>query len=74
MYGLLGSGNIWSRYNYLKIWNPRAQRNQNIEQIVQNKILAIQITYQKFLYIYSKTFPKYLHGTWSLLNVLMILA
>ncbi len=26
----------------------------------------------KFWYIYSKTFTKYLHGTWSLINILMI--
>ncbi len=26
----------------------------------------------KFLYIYGKTFTKYLNGTWSLLNILMI--
>ncbi len=26
MYGLLGSGNIWPRYNYLNIWNLRVQK------------------------------------------------
>ncbi len=26
MYGLLGSDNIWPRYNYLKIWNLRVQK------------------------------------------------
>ncbi len=26
MYGLLGSNNIWSRYNYLNIWNLRVQK------------------------------------------------
>ncbi len=40
--------NIWPRYNYLKIWNPRVQRNQNIEKIsfkvVQIKFLANHIT------------------------------
>ncbi len=52
MYGLLGSDNIWSRYNYLKIWNLREQKNQNIEKItfkvVQMKSLAMHITDQKW--------------------------
>ncbi len=39
---------IWSRYNYLKIWNLRVQKNQNIEKIVvQMKVLAMHITNQK---------------------------
>ncbi len=38
MYGLLGSDNIWPRYNYLKIWNLRVQK------IVQMKFLAMHIT------------------------------
>ncbi len=33
---------------------------------INNKTLYI------FLYIYGKTFTKYLHGTWSLLNILTI--
>ncbi len=33
MYGLLGSDNIWPRYNYLKIWNLMVQKNYNIEKI-----------------------------------------
>ncbi len=54
-----------------------AKQNQNIEKIafkvVQMKFLAMHITNQKLSwYIYSRTFTKYLHGTWSLLNVLMI--
>ncbi len=52
MYGLLGSDNIWSRYNYLKIWNLREQKNQNIEKItfkvVQMKSLVMHITDQKW--------------------------
>ncbi len=44
----LGSDNIWPRYNYLKIWNLRVQKNDNIEKIafkvVQMKFLAIHIT------------------------------
>ncbi len=51
MCGLLGSGNIWPRYNYLKIWILRVQKNLNIEKIVfkvvQMKFLAMHITNQK---------------------------
>ncbi len=78
MYGLLWEDNICPRYNYLKIWNLRVQKNQNTEKIafkvVQMKFLAMHITQKqiKFWYIYSRTFTKYIHGTWSLLNVLMI--
>ncbi len=47
-WSLLGYGNIWLRYNYLKIWNLRVQTNQNIEKIaykvVQMKFLAMHIT------------------------------
>ncbi len=49
MYGLLWLDNIWPRY--LKIWNLRVQKNQNIEKIafkvVQMKFLAMHITNQK---------------------------
>ncbi len=42
---------IWLRYNYLKIWNLREQKNLNIEKItfkvVQMKFLAMHITNQK---------------------------
>ncbi len=52
MYGLLWSDNICLRYNYLKIWNLRVQKNQNIEKItfkvVQMKSLAMHITNQKW--------------------------
>ncbi len=51
MYGLLRSDNIWSRFNYLKIWNLRVQKYINIEKIafkvVQMKFLAMNITNQK---------------------------
>ncbi len=50
MYGLLWQDNIWPRYNYLKIWNLRVQKNQNIEKItfkvVQKKFL-MHITNKK---------------------------
>ncbi len=52
MYGLWYD-NIWLRYNYLKIWNLRVQKNQNIEKItfkvVQMKFLAMHITNQKYI-------------------------
>ncbi len=51
MYGLFGYNDIWVRYNYLKIWNLRVQKNLNIEKIalkaVQVKSLAMNITNQK---------------------------
>ncbi len=80
MYGLLWLDNIWLRYNYLKIWNLRVQKYSNIEKIafkvVQMKSLAMHITNKKnkFRYIiyWYRKFIKYLHGTWSLLNILMI--
>uniref|UniRef100_A0A9J7YX90 Cationic amino acid transporter 2 n=1 Tax=Cyprinus carpio carpio TaxID=630221 RepID=A0A9J7YX90_CYPCA len=44
-------GTIFGRDNYLKIWNPRVQKNQNIEKIafnvVQMKFFAMNITNQK---------------------------
>ncbi len=51
MYGLLGQDNIWLRYNHLKIWNLRVQKNIYIEKIafkvVQIKFLSMHITNQK---------------------------
>ncbi len=47
MHGLLGSDNIWPRYNYLK-------KNLNIDKItfkvVQIKFLAMHITKQKLYF------------------------
>ncbi len=58
MHGLLGSDNIWSRYNYLKIWNLRVQKNLNIEKItfkvIQMKSLAMHITKQKLVFLYLR--------------------
>ncbi len=52
MYGLLWLDNIWSRHNYLKIWNLRVQKNHNIEKmafkVVQIMFLAMHITNQKW--------------------------
>ncbi len=61
MYGLLGSDNIWPRYNYFKIWNLRVQKHLNIEKIifkvVQIKFLLMHITNQKlFCEIFAKKF------------------
>uniref|UniRef100_A0A671Q1S9 Interferon-induced protein 44-like n=1 Tax=Sinocyclocheilus anshuiensis TaxID=1608454 RepID=A0A671Q1S9_9TELE len=43
--------NIWLRYNYLKIWNLREQKNLNIEKIafkfVPMKFLAMHVINQK---------------------------
>ncbi len=51
MYGLLWYDNIWLRYNNLKIWNLRVQKNRDIEKIafkvVQMKFLSMHITNQK---------------------------
>ncbi len=40
MYGLLGSDNIWPRYNDLKIWNLTVQKNYNIEKI-ENRLKVV---------------------------------
>ncbi len=54
MYSLLWLDNNWPRYNYLKIWNLRVQKNLNIEKItfkfVQIKFLAMHITNQKLCF------------------------
>ncbi len=51
MHGLLGKDNIWLRYNYLTICNPRVQNNLNIEKttskVVQMKVLAMHIINKK---------------------------
>ncbi len=56
MFGLLGSDNIWPRYNYLKIQNLRMQKNpeantekgkKKANKVVQMKFLAMYITNQK---------------------------
>ncbi len=46
MLGLLGSDNIWPKYNYLKIWNLRVQKKNTVKiafKIVQMKFLAMYI-------------------------------
>ncbi len=77
MYGLLGYNNIRLRYIYLNICNLRVKKNLNIEKlafkVVQMKFLAMHITNQKLSFdIFTVGNFKYLHGTWSLLNIQMI--
>ncbi len=79
MYGLLGLDNIWLRDNYLNIWNLRVQKNLNIEKIAFNKVVqmksfAMHITNQKLRFdlFTDWKLTKYLHGTLSLFNILMI--
>ncbi len=67
MYSLLGQDNIWSKYNYLKIWNLRVQKNLNTEKIdfeaVQMKFLAMHITNRKLSF--------YIFMVRDLLNIVM---
>ncbi len=70
--------NIWPRCNCLKIWNLKVQKKRNIEKIsfkfVQMKSIAMHITNKKRSFDIFKVgnLAKYLHGTWSLHNILMI--
>ncbi len=48
MYALLELDNIWSRYNYLKIWNLRGTKKKDIAfKVVQIKFLAMHIMNKK---------------------------
>ncbi len=48
MYDLLGSENIWPRYNSLNILNLRVQKkNRNIEKFAFKDVRAMHITNQK---------------------------
>ncbi len=75
MYGLLGLDNIWSRYNYLKIWHLIVQKimMKITFKVVQIKSLGMHITNQKLSFdIFTVgNLQKYLNVTWSLLNILM---
>ncbi len=70
----------WTTKPVLQLFeNLESEKNLNIEKIafkvVQMKFLAMHITNQKWsfdIYIYGRKFTKYLNGTWSLLNILMI--
>ncbi len=74
MYGLLGSDNIWPRYNYLESEHLQKNKIEKIDfKVVQMKFLVMHITNQKLSFdIYGKKFTKYLHRIWSLLNILII--
>ncbi len=71
---------VWVCYDrtifgwYTTIWKSGIWGCKKITfKVVQIKFLAMHITNQnEFLYIYGKKFTKYFHGTWSLLNILMI--
>jgi len=52
---------IWPRYNYLKTWSLRVHWCSRLCCIHSQNI-----------YIHGRKFTKYLHGTWSLLNILKI--
>ncbi len=55
-------GQYLAKIQLLKIWNLRVQKNLNIEKmhiLIRNSV-------------HGRKFFKYLHGTWSSLNVLMI--
>ncbi len=58
---------MWPRYNYLKIWNLRLQKNLNVEEIafkvVQMKFLAMHITNQKLSFD--------IFTVWNLQNIFM---
>ncbi len=59
-------------YIYMWPWTTKPVIRVNFK-VVQIKFLAMHITNQKLSFdIYSRKFTKYPHGTWSLLNVLMI--
>ncbi len=69
MYGLLLLDNIWKS----GFWECKKIYILRKSKVVQMKFLAMHITNQKFSFdIYSKKCTKYIHGTWSLLNILMI--
>ncbi len=42
---IIWKDNIWLRYNYLKIWNLRVQKNLNIEKIT---FKVVQMKFLKF--------------------------
>ncbi len=51
------------------IWGCKKKNLINIEKIA---FKFLQMKFWYIWYIYSRKFTKYLHGTWSLLNILMI--
>ncbi len=76
MYGLLGS-DLAEIQLFENLESEGAKEIKILKEIafkiVQMKFFAMHITNQKLSFdIYSRTFTEYLHGTWSLLNILMI--
>ncbi len=71
---------IWQYLAEIQLFEnleSESAKNLNIEKIifkvVQIKFLAMHITNQKLSFnSYRRKITKYLHGTWSLLNILMI--
>ncbi len=64
-------------FEYLESEGAKKSKHwENRFYICPNEVFsnAYSLSKRKFLYIYGKTFTKYLHGTWPLLNVLMIFA
>ncbi len=55
------------------IWGRKKKKNITILR-KSNPVLRnpCYLSKMKFWYIYGDTFAKYLHGTWSLINVLMV--
>ncbi len=51
----------------MKIWNLRVQKMLRLIKSLLKLPLKTM-----FLYIYGRKYTKYLYGTWSLLNILMI--
>ncbi len=63
MYGSLGEDNIWPRYNYLKIWNLRVQKNQKIQKI------AFEVVQMKFLLVMHITNQKLSFDIFTVVNL-----
>ncbi len=82
MYGLLGQ--YWTEIQLFENLESEGTKKSKYLQnrlikadwafkVVQIKFLTMHFTYQKFKFnIYGRKCTKYLHGTWSLLIVLMI--
>ncbi len=56
--------NIWPRFNYLKIWNPRVQKNLNIAKIA----FKVQM---KFNAYYNQKIRFYIFMVGNLQNIFM---
>ncbi len=77
MYGFVSIGPIFGRDTTIwksGVWGCKKILRKLAFKVVQMKFLAMHITKSKmkFWYSYGKKFTKYLHGTWSLLNILSL--